>query len=309
MELIRGLHNLGRSHVGCVATVGNFDGVHLGHAAILEQLQEHAVRLGVPATVILFEPQPREFFSPLYSPARIMTLREKVETLATLGVDRLLCVRFDKGFASQSPREFCQDFLVSGLGIRHLVVGDDFRFGQDRSGDFATLEATGASCGFGVEDTRTYEVNGRRVSSTWVREALEAADFSLAAQLLGRPFSMAGRVVHGDKIGRTLGIPTANVWPNRLRSPLHGVYAVNATVDGRTVPAVANVGPRPTVGGLRWRVETHLLDFSGDLYGKRLAVTFLAKLRDEQKFSGLDELKARIRVDIETARDFFKRMV
>ncbi len=295
--------------MGCVATVGNFDGVHLGHAAILEQLQEHAVRWGVPATVILFEPQPREFFSPQYSPARIMTLREKVETFAGLGVDRLLCVRFDKTFASQSPQEFCNDFLVKGLGIRQLVVGDDFRFGQDRSGDFATLEAAGARFGFGVEDTRTYEINGRRVSSTWVREALEKADFELAACLLGRPFSMAGRVVHGDKIGRTLGVPTANLWPNRLKSPLHGVYAVHVTLDGVARPAVANVGPRPTVGGARWRLETHLLDYDGDLYGKRVMVRFLAKLRDEHKFSGLDELKARIRVDIDAAREFFEKTV
>lgn len=312
MEIIRGLHNLqrlpGGAKRGCVATVGNFDGAHRGHGAIIQQLKEHGQRLGLPSCVMLFEPQPREFFAPDAAPARLMTLREKAEVLAEMGIDQLLCVRFDRRFCSMSAADFCEKVLVEGLGIKYLVVGDDFRFGHDRKGDFAFLQDAGARLGFGVEETRTFTLDGERVSSTRIREALQQGDFALAQHLLGRPFSFSGRVAHGDRLGRTLGVPTANLWPNRLKSPLHGVYAIWAQLqDGTRHPAVANVGPRPTVGGTRWRLEAHLLDFHGDLYGQRMHVEFITKIRDEKKFSGLDELKANIRNDIDTARQIFAR--
>ncbi|CBL43906.1 Riboflavin kinase / FAD synthetase [gamma proteobacterium HdN1] len=309
MEIIRGLHNLGpqpHSTQACVATVGNFDGVHLGHAAIIQQLKEHGARLGVPSCVMVFEPQPREFFAPQTAPARLTTLREKAEILAEMGVDQLLCVRFDRKFCALSAAEFCERVLVGGLGVQHLVVGDDFRFGHDRVGDFHFLEQAGATFGFGVEATRTFALEGERVSSTRIREALAAGDFAAAQHLLGRPFGFSGRVAHGDKLGRTLGVPTANLWPNRLKSPLHGVYAVWADLgDGARRPAVASIGARPTVGGTRWRLETHLLDFQGDLYGRRMRVEFITRIRDEKKFSGLEELKANIDNDIQIAREIF----
>lgn len=312
MELIRGLHNLQRrnaSGTACVATVGNFDGAHCGHIAIIQQLKEHAQAMGLPACVMLFEPQPREFFTPDTAPARLMTLREKAEVLAAHGVDWLLCVRFDRRFCSLTAAAFCEQILIEGLGVRYLVVGDDFRFGHDRCGDFHFLQQAGARLGFGVEETRTFTLDGERVSSTRIREALHAGDFALANHLLGRPFSFSGRVAHGDKLGRTLGVPTANLWPNRVKSPLHGVYAVWVVLDnGERHAAVANVGPRPTVGGKRWRLETHLLDFQGDLYGRRIHTEFIAKIRDEKKFSGLDELTANIRNDIDTAKQIFKQI-
>lgn len=312
MEIIRGLHNLQRlstdARQGCVATVGNFDGAHRGHGAIIQQLKEHGQRLGLPSCVMLFEPQPREFFAADTAPARLMTLREKAEVLSEMGIDQLFCVRFDQRFCSMSAAEFCEKVLVDGLGIKYLVVGDDFRFGHDRKGDFAFLQDAGMRWGFGVEETRTFTLDGERVSSTRIREALQQGDFALARHLLGRPFTFSGRVAHGDQLGRTLGVPTANLWPNRLKSPLHGVYAVWAHLeDGTRHAAVANVGPRPTVGGTRWRLEVHLLDFQGDLYGKRMHAEFITKIREEKKFSGLDELKANIRNDIETARQIFAR--
>lgn len=313
MEIIRGLHNLQRlptgGQRGCVATVGNFDGVHRGHASIIQQLKEHAQRLGLPACVMLFEPQPREFFAPQAAPARLMTLREKAEVLADMGIDQLLCVRFDRKFCSLSAAEFCEKVLVAGLGVKYLVVGDDFRFGHDRAGDFAFLQNAGAQWGFGVEETRTFALDGERVSSTRVRDALHAGDFELARHLLGRPFCFSGRVAHGAKLGRTLGVPTANLWPNRVKSPLHGVYAVWVQLaDGVRRAAVANVGPRPTVGGTRWRLEAHLLDFNEDLYGQRIHAEFITKIRDEKKFSGLDELKANIQNDIQTAKQLFSKI-
>lgn len=313
MEIIRGLHNLRRvaqdASVGCVATVGNFDGAHRGHVAIIQQLKEHGQRLGLPACVMLFEPQPREFFTPQSAPARLMTLREKAEVLASHGIDRLLCVRFNRRFCSMGAADFCEKVLAEGLGVKFLVVGDDFRFGHDRCGDFNFLQTAGERLGFGVEETRTFMLDGERVSSTRIREALQRGDFAQARHLLGRPFSFSGRVAHGDKLGRTLGVPTANLWPNRIKSPLHGVYAVWAILEnGERHAAVANVGPRPTVGGTRWRLEVHLLDFQGDLYGQRMHAEFIAKVRDEKKFSGLDELKANIQNDILTARQIFSRI-
>ena len=306
MEFIRGLHNIRPRHRGCVATIGNFDGVHRGHQAIISQLQTKAEQLNVPSLVMLFEPQPREFFAPKQAPSRLTTAREKCELLRAYGVDRVLLIRFNRAFCSQSARTFCEDVLLNGLDVRHLVVGDDFRFGSDRAGDFAFLQAFGKEHGFSVEDTETLAIGGARVSSTRVRDALAAGDFAEAERLLGRPYGIAGRVVHGDKIGRTIGVPTANVLLKRIRSPLHGVYAVSVEGAGDQLrPAIANVGDRPTVSGQELRLETHIFDFDQDIYGRRVHILFHQHIRDEQKFSDIEALKQQIQEDFVIAREYF----
>lgn len=303
MQLVRGLHNLRPHHRGCVATIGNFDGVHRGHQAILKRLRERARELGVPSCVVIFEPQPREYFTPDSAPARLSRLRDKLELLAGEGIDRVLCLAFNQRLRGLSAAEFVEAILVSGLGVRHLEVGDDFRFGCDRLGDFDFLTEAGRIHGFTLEAARTVEEAGVRVSSTEVRKALAAADFPLAARLLGRPFRISGRVLHGQKLARQLGWPTANVQLKRRRVPLTGVYLVSAMVDGRPWPGVANIGVRPSVAGDgRPHLEIHLLDFAGDLYGRRLTVEFHQKLRDEQRFASLEALKSAIDADVAAAR-------
>lgn len=306
MELIRGLHNLRPRHQGSVVTIGNFDGVHRGHQVILQSLKQASERLGLPDTVIVFEPQPQEFFRGTEAPPRLMHWRDKLDALAAAGVSRVLCVRFDEKFRALTAQQFVQQLLVDGLGCRHLIVGDDFRFGCDRNGDFALLESAGTAAGFTVSNTATIEIAGERVSSTRIRALITAADFAQADVLLGRPYRISGRVAHGDKIGRTLGVPTANIPSRRLVSALSGIYAVTVHGIAKTpVAGVASVGRRPTVNGQDERIETHLLDFSGDIYGKRIAVQFHKKLRDEMKFDSLEALKAAMLQDIAEARAFF----
>ena len=321
MEFIRGAYNLRSHHQGCVATIGNFDGVHLGHQAIIQQLLTKAQALSLPSVVILFEPQPREYFAEgeMFAgvtlgatPARLTTVREKVEVLTALGVDRILCLKFNKAMCSLTAAQFCQKILIDGLAIKYLVVGDDFHFGNDRRGDFAFLQKTGKAHGFSVENTCTYEVNGERVSSTRIRAALKDGAFGLVESLLGRHFSISGRVVHGDKIGRTIGVPTANVLLQRTVSPLNGVFAVEVTIADTNahltvVSGVANVGTRPTVAGRQMRLEAHLLDFNNTIYGCRVVVIFRQKIRSEEKFEGLNALKAQIAKDINAAKIFFMR--
>ena len=303
MQLVRGLHNLRPQHRGCVATIGNFDGVHRGHQAILARLRERALALGLPSCVVIFEPQPREYFAPLAAPARLARLRDKLALLAEEGVDLVLCLAFNQRLSQLSAAEFVATILVDGLGVKHLEVGDDFRFGCDRLGDFDFLQQAGAAHGFSVEAAQTVELAGGRVSSTQVRTALAAADFGLAEQLLGRPFRIAGRVLHGQKLARQLGWPTANVQLKRRRVPLTGVYLVSAQIDGQTWPGVANIGVRPSVASDgRAHLEVHLLDFAGDLYDRRLTVVFHHKLRDEQRFASLEALKAAIDTDVAAAR-------
>ncbi|TBW06574.1 bifunctional riboflavin kinase/FAD synthetase [Azotobacter chroococcum subsp. isscasi] len=307
MQLVRGLHNLRPQHRGCVVTIGNFDGVHRGHQAILARLRERATELGLPGCVVIFEPQPREFFAPDSAPPRLTRLREKLELLAAEGVDRVLCLAFNRRFCQLSAQAFVQSVLVDGLGVRHLEVGDDFRFGCDRAGDFAFLRQAGAAEGFTVEAAVTVEVDGLRVSSTRLRAALHHGDLPLAERLLGRPFSLCGRVLHGQKLGRQLGTPTANVQLKRRRVPLGGVYLVSTELDGRCWPGVANIGVRPSVAGDgRAHLEMHLLDFAGDLYGRHLRVTFHHKLRDEERFSSLEALKTAIDADIAAARAYWQ---
>ena len=307
MELIRGLHNLRARHRGCVATIGAFDGVHLGHQAVIGDVLERARALGLPATVIVFEPLPREYFAPVESPARLMSFREKFAVLRALGVDRLLRIRFDARFSGMSAEAFIRRVWVEGLGARHIVVGDDLRFGHDREGNTELLRRVGDEHGFGVSPMPTVMLDGERVSSTRLRRVLEAGDFEAAERLLGRPYTMTGKVVYGRQLGATIGVPTANLQLNRLRAPLAGVYVVEVGGLGqRLLPAVANVGTRPTVGdGIKANLEVHLLDFGQNVYGRTIEVVFRQRIREERRFASLDELKTRIDADITEARAWF----
>ena len=306
MELIRGLHNLRTRHHGCVATIGNFDGIHLGHQAVLGQLAEKAAALGLPVTVITFEPQPQEYFNHGELPPRLTRLREKLTALQRFSVDRVLCLSFKQGLAQLSAEDFIRRVLVKGLGIRYLVVGDDFRFGQGRAGDFAMLQQAGKGHGFEVAHMHTFAIGGARVSSTRIREALQGGDLATAEQLLGRPYRMSGRVAHGNKRGRTIGFPTANIFLHRARSPVDGVFAVEMFgIEGEPVRGVANVGTRPTIDGTQALLEVHLFDFSGDIYGRHVHVDFLHRIREERRFESFEALKAQILLDAEAARGFF----
>ncbi|KAA6186058.1 bifunctional riboflavin kinase/FAD synthetase [Thiohalocapsa marina] len=305
MRLIRGLHNLREQDRGCVATIGNFDGVHLGHRAVFQRLREHGQALGLPATVIIFEPQPMEYFAPDAAPARLTRLREKLAAIRADGIDRIALLEFGPRLAAMEAREFVRRLLVDGLAIRFLLVGDDFRFGHNREGDFALLQAAGAEHGFRVQDLHTIKHAEERISSTRVREALALGNLEQARHLLGRPYSICGRVGHGDKRGRTIGFPTANISLHRRVSPLRGVFA--AWVHGigdMPLPAVTNIGQRPTVGGAGHRLEVHLFDVELDLYGRHLEVEFALKLRDEQRFESFDALKTQIGRDAAAARQY-----
>ncbi len=302
MELIRGLHNIRPQHQGCVLTIGKFDGVHRGHQAVLTNVIRKARQMGLPATVMVFEPQPEELFSPEHAPARISVLRDKYQMLSALGVDRLLCVRFNREFANQSAESFVHDLLVERLGVKFLVVGDDFRFGKGRQGDFSMLQEVGKRDGFDVASTRSFRMHNCRISSTAIREALDAGQFELAEEMMGRPFAIRGKVVHGDKKGRTIGFPTANVFLNRCNTPIHGVFAVRVGINQQMYNGVANVGSRPTVSGKRTLLEVHLFNFAGSLYGQPIVVYPVAKLRDEQKFDTFDELKEQIKQDADAAQ-------
>ena len=306
MQVIRGIYNLKPEHQGCVATIGNFDGVHLGHQAVLGQLAEKAGELALPVAVITFEPQPQEYFRPDESPPRLTRLREKIQALRRYAVDRVLVLRFDEKFSQQSADEFIQKLLVNGLGVKYLVIGDDFRFGKDRAGDFAMLKEAGKRQGFEVVNMHTFMLDGERVSSTRVRAALGNGNLNEAEKLLGRIYRMSGRVAHGDKRGRTIGFPTANIYLHRKAIPLRGVFVIQLYgVEGEPVPGVANLGTRPTVDGMRTLLEVHLFDFDRDIYGCHVHVDFLHKLRDERRFDSFEKLKEQILLDVEQAHDFF----
>lgn len=308
MEFIRGLHNLRPRHRGCVATIGNFDGVHLGHQAVLGQLAEKGAELRLPTAVITFEPQPQEYFAPDIAPPRLTRLREKITALGRFSVDRILCLPFNDRLASLSADEFIRRVLVEGLGIKYLVVGDDFRFGRDRVGDFGALKAAGERHGFDVVSMHSFSIEGERVSSTGIREALARGDLAHAEQLLGRPYRMSGRVAHGDKRGRSIGFPTANIFLHRRSAPVQGVFAVEMFgIPGEPVEGVANIGSRPTVDGKRSLLEVHLFDFNADIYGRHVHVDFLCKLREERRFDSFDALKQQIELDAREARAFFQK--
>jgi len=310
MRLIRGLTNLKRLSGqadspladGCVVTIGNFDGVHLGHKTIIDQVKQKAAELDVPSVVMIFEPQPREFFQGADAPPRLMPFRQKFEALLAEGVDVVLCIRFDERFRSYSAMGFVEDVLIQGLAVRHLVVGDDFRFGCDRAGDFRLLEQVGQEHDFTVENTRTVTVDGERVSSTRVRNALNVNGLEEAERLLGHPYRIHGRIVYGRQLGRQIGAPTANILLHKMPA-LRGVYVVRARLEtGEWRDGVANIGLRPTVDGKRPSLEVHLFDFAGTLYGQHLEVVFRHGLRDEVKFDSVDELRQQIARDFEHAR-------
>ncbi|MFD2231560.1 bifunctional riboflavin kinase/FAD synthetase [Alkalimarinus sediminis] len=318
MKLVRGLRSLVSlnkafrfSDSGCVATIGNFDGVHLGHKVIIEQVKDKAKALGVPSVVVVFEPQPQEYFRKADAPARLMRFREKLVALRELQVDYLVCLAFNDQLHEMSANLFIAQVLVEGLNIRHLVIGDDFRFGCDRTGDFSLLSQSGKAleqqgAGFTVESTRTVELEGGRVSSTRIRNALDNNEFQLAARLLGHPYTISGCVVHGRKLGRQLGVPTANVSLGRKVLVLNGVYAVEAELlSGDSWQGVANIGFRPTVDGVQPSLEVHLFGFEGSIYGQHLKVVFRHKIRNEQKFASVDELKEQIFNDIKETQNYF----
>ncbi|WP_089727204.1 bifunctional riboflavin kinase/FAD synthetase [Candidatus Thiosymbion oneisti] len=304
MRIIRGLHNLVPRPRGTVVTIGNFDGVHLGHKAVFGRLLAQGRALRLPAMVITFEPQAMEYFAPDAAPARLTRLREKLAALADCGVEQAMLLRFGPKLARMEAREFVRELLVDGLGARYLLVGDDFRFGHGRAGDFRLLREMGREHGFSVEDLHTITHGDERVSSTRIREALARGDFEFTRRLLGRTYRICGRVVHGDKRGRDIGFPTANLNLHRRVSPLRGVYAVMVGgIADRPWPGVANLGTRPTVdGSARYLLEVHLFDFTGNLYGRHLEVEFRRKLRDEKKFGSCEELQAQIGRDTVTAR-------
>lgn len=298
MQIFRHIPN--QQQQACALAIGNFDGMHLGHQALLKQLTETAKSLGLISAVMTFEPHPREFFSPETAPARLSSLREKLEHFAEAGVEVAYVCRFNRRLAGLTPQAFMQNILRDALNAQAILVGEDFRFGAMRAGSILDfLEAK-----FNLISLSQVDLENARVSSTRVRSALASGDLNEARLLLNRPYSISGKVVHGAKLGRQLGFPTANVLMRHERPALTGVYAVN--LDG--LNAVANLGIRPTIAGIsKLKLEVHVLDFNADLYGKHVHVEFLHKIRDEAKFDGLDALKAQIALDVEAARIFFKK--
>ena len=336
MELARGLHNLAKADDrapnrpanglagqgsraeadakastaarGCVLTEGNYDGVHLGHQQMIGLVKRRAAELDCAPTVVVFEPSSKEFIDPEGAPPRLTRWREKYVALAALGVERLVTLRFDDAMRALSPQCFV-DRLIEGLGVRHMVVGDDFRYGTKAEGTINSLRAAGVARGFGVEQIAPYVVDGVRVSSTAVRERLELGDFSAAARLLGRRYRMSGRVIHGKELGRTLGFPTANLRLMRRKSPVRGILAVRVHgVGDAPLNGVASLGTRPTVNGIEPLLEVHVFDFGGNLYGRAIEVEFVAKLRDEVKFDSLDSMMVQMQVDAARARDLLSKV-
>ena len=307
MHLIRGLSHLEPFKNGCVLSIGNFDGLHLGHRAVIKKLAERGEALGLPVVIMTFEPQPLEYFLGDNAPSRLMCLREKVIEFTKLPVDNLLMVRFNRYFANCDAEQFIDDILINKLNVKHLVIGDDFHFGKARRGNFAMLKEKGKLYGFSVEDTGSLQVAGLRISSTLIRDALGAGDLIQAEKLLGHCYSVCGRVAHGEKLGRTIGYPTANIKMFRKNTPVNGVFAVTMTgIDGLELEGVANVGTRPTVdGGSKVVLETYLFDFDKEIYGRYVEVRFKQKIRDEIRFQSLEQLKARIEKDVTEAINIF----
>ena len=316
MELIRGLHNLRDRHRGCVLSIGNFDGFHRGHQALVARLRGYAQRFGVPAVVQVFEPTPREYFAKAKGPApgsagsagnggRCATFRGKVAALQKAGVDRVLVARFGKRMAAMSAEDYVNEVLVKKLGVKAVVIGDDFRFGAGRSGDFALLRRMAERNGFIAESLATVESGGVRASSTALREALRTPDLARAAEILGRPYTLAGRVRRGAQLGRKLGMPTLNVALHQLPALHYGVYAVRVRCEGRQWNGVANLGIRPAIGTRECLLEAHLFDVNEDFYGKAIEVEFVKFLRDEASFDSMEALGAQMQRDGADARAVF----
>ena len=303
MLVTRGFESARAAGRGCVAAIGNFDGLHLGHQAILAALARRRRNAALPAVVVTFEPHPREYFAPQAAPARLMRLRDKAEALAAMAVDELRVLRFDSALSAWDGGTFIDRVLDRALGAKHVVIGEGFRYGQGRRGDVALLRAEGARRGFGVDELPPHEIGGRPVSSTRVRAALAAGRLDEAQALLGRDYRISGRVIAGERLGRRLGFPTANLRLHRRVSPVAGIFAVRVSGAGaERLAGVASVGTRPTVGGVEWLLEVHLFDFAGELYRRRLAVDFIARLRDEVHYPDLATMTAQMREDAREAR-------
>lgn len=307
MKLIRGVHNLQQPLPGCVATIGNFDGVHLGHQHVIAQLKAVAEIKDQPSLVILFEPQPVEFFDPHNAPRRLYRLRDKIRHLAQLEVDYLLCLPFNRQLALLEAEDFVENILVRRLNLKHLVIGDDFRFGRGRRGDFELLRQEGRRHGFEVENTQTLLIDGERVSSTRIRRLIHANRFTEARHLLGRPYTLSGKVAHGRKLGRQLGFPTLNIRLGKTPIIAQGIFAVLVKgLDNRVLRGVASIGTRPTINGSGVILEVYILNFSEQIYGRCVEVELLHKLRDEEKFDSLAALTVQIKRDIDAALTFFE---
>lgn len=304
MLIFRGLYSTGKTPVAL--TIGNFDGVHLGHQALLKQLRMAAQQLGLPTAVLVFEPHPREFFTPQEAPVRLTSMREKLEFFTTLDVDRVYVCRFNSSFAQMSAVNFIH-VLYENLAAKFVLIGDDFRFGNRRSGDIALMEKIGGQQGLKVEVMHRVSHNDVRISSTAVRAALGEGDLRAAERYLGRPYSISGRVVHGDGLGKQLGFPTANIQLKHNRPPLTGIFVVRAQGDGMSpMQGVASLGVRPTVKkNGKPILEVHLFDFSDEIYNKHLRVDFLHKLRDEVKYLDLQSLTQQIELDVSNAKQWF----
>ena len=307
MRVFHGLPKLADRRA-CVLSIGNFDGVHRGHRALLQRVVEVAHERTLAAAAMTFEPHPREYFAPEQTPARICNLRDKVEGLRQAGIERVFVQHFNHDFASLTAEQFIERILVQGCQARHLLVGDDFRFGARRAGDVALLLSTGPRCGFTVEQIAPVLLGGERVSSSRIRDALSDGDLALADDLLGHPYSISGRVLHGLKLGRQIGFPTLNLRVAHRRPALHGIFAVRVHGIGPGArPGVASVGLRPTVDDSgRWVLEVHLFDFSDEVYGRLIKVEFVRKLRDEARFDSIQELTAAIQRDADRARALFQ---
>ena len=305
MKLIRGLHGIAPEHRGNVMTIGNFDGVHHGHLKLLDDLVAKGVELERPTLLMTFEPQPREFFRGREVPARLTRFREKMHLLRPTGIDRVLCIPFNEATASMPASYMARDVLRDILGAEYVMVGDDFRFGAGRVGDYAMLKAAGDRYGYGVSHMDTLRLDGERVSSTGIRSALAAGDLVMAEKLLGHKYFMMGHVVYGRQIGRTIGVPTANIRLQRYRSALTGVFCVSVHGLDRRYTGVANIGVRPTVDGREPLLEVHIFDFDEDIYGRLLTVTVHHRLRDERRFPSLEALKAQIEIDIGETKEWF----
>ena len=303
MELIRGLYNL-KKQPGCVLTIGNFDGVHLGHQELLIKLVSKSKKMGLPSLVISFSVTPETFFG--RPKARLSSFRDKHLFLKSLGVDKHLLVRFNKSFSEISAASFINQILVQKIGIKHCFIGDDFRFGKDRLGDFSMLKNASDENNFTIEKINSVLLDGRRVSSSGVRSLLSEGDFISAEKFLGRPFSISGKVAHGEKLGRTIGFPTANISIHRKLSPVLGVYSVLIQLKSKTYNGVCNVGKRPTLGGSKTLLEVFIFDFNKEIYGEYVTIIFKQKCREEEKFESFEALKKQIKKDVEKSRLFFQ---
>ncbi len=308
MDVFNELIKLQTTYPNCVATIGKYDGMHRGHQLILNTLKQRAAELELPSLVILSEPQPEEFFNAAQAPARLLSFTDKVYFLQKQGIDMVYKMSFDKALSELSAEAFVENVLHEGLGVKALVIGDDFRFGKNRAGDFSLLQKMGMELGFSVEATPSCVIDGQRVSSTLLREKLQAGDCDAVEQLLGRPYQLRGEVVKGQQLGRQLGFPTANIAVAMERLAIEGIFVASAEFEGRSIPGVASVGYKPSIAGRHGlAVEIFLLDFNENLYGKILTISFLKKIRQQEKFTDLDVLKTRMQEDLDIALDYFNR--